>query len=275
MHLDGARLWNALVATGIAAADWCQPFDSVSVCFSKGLGAPIGSAVAGTKDFVAQARRVRKLFGGGMRQAGVLAAAALYALEHHICRAWPTTTATPRCSPRPSATRRACGSTRRRWRRTWSGSKSTRTLAPASTGRTPSAGERSPGPCGRPDHPPGLHPPGCFGRPDSSSLPKRSVAVGPIDVNTRPLALHAHPPVRPSAPYAFARSHLIGVSPCRITSTSEGATPSWTFLSNHAYVLICIAGEPEIRMRDVAVARRHHGASRPAHRRRAGSRAGI
>jgi threonine aldolase len=86
MHLDGARLWNAHVATGIALADWCRPFDCVSVCFSKGLGAPIGSAVAGTKDFVARARRVRKLYGGAWRQAGVLAAAALYALEHNIAR---------------------------------------------------------------------------------------------------------------------------------------------------------------------------------------------
>jgi threonine aldolase len=86
MHLDGARLWNAVVATGIPAAQWARPFDSVSVCFSKGLGAPVGSALAGPRDFVARARRVRKLFGGGMRQVGVLAAAALYALEHHVER---------------------------------------------------------------------------------------------------------------------------------------------------------------------------------------------
>ena len=86
MHLDGARLWNAHVATGIPLADWCRPFDCVSVCFSKGLGAPIGSAVAGTKDFVARAWRVRKLFGGAWRQAGLLAAAALYAIENHLPR---------------------------------------------------------------------------------------------------------------------------------------------------------------------------------------------
>ncbi len=86
MHLDGARLWNAIVATGIPAAEWAANFDSVSVCFSKGLGAPIGSALAGPRAFVACARRVRKLFGGGMRQAGVVAAAALYALENHIER---------------------------------------------------------------------------------------------------------------------------------------------------------------------------------------------
>ena len=86
MHLDGARLWNAIVASGIPAPQWSRHFDSVSVCFSKGLGAPIGSALAGTRDFVTKARRVRKLFGGGMRQAGVIAAAALYAFDHHIDR---------------------------------------------------------------------------------------------------------------------------------------------------------------------------------------------
>lgn len=86
MHLDGARLWNAIVATGIPAAQWCQHFDSVSVCFSKGLGAPIGSALAGPREFITRARRIRKLFGGGMRQAGIAAAGALYALEHHVAR---------------------------------------------------------------------------------------------------------------------------------------------------------------------------------------------
>ncbi len=86
MHLDGARLWNAAVATGIPLRTWTREFDSVSVCFSKGLGAPVGSALAGPGEFIARARRVRKLFGGGMRQAGVIAAAALYALENHIDR---------------------------------------------------------------------------------------------------------------------------------------------------------------------------------------------
>lgn len=86
MHLDGARLWNAIVATGIAAKTWASHFDTLSVCFSKGLGAPIGSALAGPKDFVVKARRVRKLLGGGMRQAGIAAAAALYAVDHHIDR---------------------------------------------------------------------------------------------------------------------------------------------------------------------------------------------
>jgi threonine aldolase len=85
-HLDGARLFNAVVATGIAADRWSSHFDTVSVCFSKGLGAPVGSALAGTREHIRQARRHRKLFGGGMRQAGVIAAGALYALEHHIER---------------------------------------------------------------------------------------------------------------------------------------------------------------------------------------------
>jgi threonine aldolase len=86
MHLDGARLWNAIVATRIPAAEWAKPFDTVSVCFSKGLGAPIGSALAGSRELITKARHIRKLFGGGMRQAGVIAAAALYALDHHVER---------------------------------------------------------------------------------------------------------------------------------------------------------------------------------------------
>jgi threonine aldolase len=85
-HLDGARLFNAVVATGIAARDWAQHFDTVSVCFSKGLGAPVGSALAGPRSLMRLARRHRKLFGGGMRQAGILAAGALYALENHVER---------------------------------------------------------------------------------------------------------------------------------------------------------------------------------------------
>ncbi|GAA4449668.1 GntG family PLP-dependent aldolase [Novipirellula rosea] len=82
-HLDGARLWNAAAATGISEAELAAPFDSVSVCFSKGLGAPVGSALVGSRDFIEQARRTRKLFGGGMRQAGIIAAGALYAIENH------------------------------------------------------------------------------------------------------------------------------------------------------------------------------------------------
>jgi threonine aldolase len=86
MHLDGARLWNASVATGIAERDYAAHFHSVSVCFSKGLGAPIGSALCGSRDFIQRARRFRKMFGGGMRQVGILAEGALYALEHQRSR---------------------------------------------------------------------------------------------------------------------------------------------------------------------------------------------
>ena len=82
-HMDGARLWNASAATGIAEARYARSFDSVSVCFSKALGAPVGSALAGSKAFVARARRFKQLFGGGFRQAGIVAAGALHALEHH------------------------------------------------------------------------------------------------------------------------------------------------------------------------------------------------
>jgi threonine aldolase len=85
-HLDGARLFNAAVASGRPAAELAAPFDSVSVCFSKGLGTPAGSALVGSRELVARAHRVRKMLGGGMRQAGVLAAAALHALEHHVAR---------------------------------------------------------------------------------------------------------------------------------------------------------------------------------------------
>ncbi len=85
-HLDGARLFNAVVASGIAADQWASHFDTVSVCFSKGLGAPVGSALVGPRDLIAEARRHRKLFGGGMRQVGILAAAALHALHNHVDR---------------------------------------------------------------------------------------------------------------------------------------------------------------------------------------------
>ena len=85
-HLDGARLFNAAVGGGVPVRQITQFFDSVSVCFSKGLGAPVGSALCGSRAFIARAHRWRKMAGGGMRQAGVLAAAALYALDHHIER---------------------------------------------------------------------------------------------------------------------------------------------------------------------------------------------
>ena len=86
LHLDGARLFNAEVASGIPAARWAEPFDTVSFCFSKGLGAPVGSVVCGTAATVERLHRVRKMLGGGMRQAGILAAAALHALEHNVAR---------------------------------------------------------------------------------------------------------------------------------------------------------------------------------------------
>ncbi len=85
-HLDGARLFNAVVATGIPAAQWAQHFDTVNVCFSKGLGAPVGSALAGSRELIGKAKRARIMFGGGMRQAGIIAAGALHALEHHVER---------------------------------------------------------------------------------------------------------------------------------------------------------------------------------------------
>jgi threonine aldolase len=85
-HLDGARLFNASVATGLSPQALAEPFDSISVCFSKGIGAPVGSCLVGPKEFIAKARRARKLFGGGMRQSGIIAAGALYALEHNIDR---------------------------------------------------------------------------------------------------------------------------------------------------------------------------------------------
>jgi threonine aldolase len=85
-HLDGARLFNAAVATQVPVREIARHFDSVSVCFSKGLGAPVGSALCGSKELIARAHRLRKMLGGGMRQVGVLAAAALHALDHHVDR---------------------------------------------------------------------------------------------------------------------------------------------------------------------------------------------
>jgi threonine aldolase len=86
VHLDGARLWNASIATGVPVRDWAACADTVMMCFSKGLGAPIGSILAGSDDVIARARRVRKRWGGGMRQVGILAAACLHALDHHVER---------------------------------------------------------------------------------------------------------------------------------------------------------------------------------------------
>ena len=86
LHLDGARLFNAMIATGTRPEDYGAIFDSISICLSKGLGAPVGSLLLGNTDFIAKSRRVRKAFGGGMRQAGYLAAAGIYALDHHVDR---------------------------------------------------------------------------------------------------------------------------------------------------------------------------------------------
>jgi threonine aldolase len=84
MHLDGARLFNALAVTGESPADWGRQFDTISICLSKGLGAPVGSVLTGDRDIIDRAKRVRKVLGGGMRQSGYLAAAGIYALDHHM-----------------------------------------------------------------------------------------------------------------------------------------------------------------------------------------------
>lgn len=86
LHLDGARLFNAMVAKNETCKQYGEVFDTISICLSKGLGAPVGSVLLGPADFIRKARRFRKVFGGGMRQAGFMAAAGLYALEHHVAR---------------------------------------------------------------------------------------------------------------------------------------------------------------------------------------------
>lgn len=86
LHLDGARIWNVHVATGLSLAELTRPFDSVSVCLSKGLGAPVGSMILGSAAFIEKCRRERKLFGGAMRQVGIIAAAGLYAVQNNIDR---------------------------------------------------------------------------------------------------------------------------------------------------------------------------------------------
>jgi threonine aldolase len=86
LHLDGARLFNALVATNTTAIDYGETFDSISICLSKGLGAPVGSVLLGTKETIVKARRIRKVLGGGMRQAGIIAAGGLFALKNNIER---------------------------------------------------------------------------------------------------------------------------------------------------------------------------------------------
>jgi threonine aldolase len=85
-HMDGARLMNAVVASGISARDWAQPFDTVWIDFTKGLGAPVGAAIAGSRDFIAEAWRCKQQMGGAMRQAGIIAAGGVFALRHHVKR---------------------------------------------------------------------------------------------------------------------------------------------------------------------------------------------
>jgi threonine aldolase len=85
-HLDGARLLNAVVATAIPASTYAEPFDSAWIDLSKGLGCPVGAVLAGAREFIKDARRLKHLFGGAMRQAGIIAAAGVYALEHHVSR---------------------------------------------------------------------------------------------------------------------------------------------------------------------------------------------
>jgi len=86
MHLDGARVFNAVVASGLSLAEICAPYDSVSICLSKGLGTPVGSVLCGSRGFIESSHRWRKMLGGGLRQAGILAAAGLHALDHHVDR---------------------------------------------------------------------------------------------------------------------------------------------------------------------------------------------
>ncbi|MBL7947071.1 MAG: threonine aldolase [Flavobacteriales bacterium] len=86
LHMDGARIFNAIVATGTTAEAWGAPFETISICLSKGLGAPVGSVLVGSKERIHHARRIRKRFGGGMRQVGILAAAGLHAVDHHVER---------------------------------------------------------------------------------------------------------------------------------------------------------------------------------------------
>ncbi len=86
LHLDGARIWNVHAATGMSLAELTAPFDTISVCLSKGLGAPVGSMIVGSKEFIAKCLRERKLFGGAMRQVGIIAAAGLYAVKNNIAR---------------------------------------------------------------------------------------------------------------------------------------------------------------------------------------------
>src|SRR5262249_22459474 len=86
IHMDGARLMNAVVASGISAREWAAPFDTAWIDFTKGLGAPVGAAIAGSRDFIAEAWRCKQQMGGAMRQAGIIAAGGIFALRHHVAR---------------------------------------------------------------------------------------------------------------------------------------------------------------------------------------------
>ena len=121
LHLDGARLWNASVATGIPERDYAAPFDTISVCFSKGLGAPVGSALAGSRAFIERARRFRKMFGGGMRQVGIIAAGALFALRHHRARLAEDHANAKALAAGPARQSAGWKPTWRQWKPTWSG----------------------------------------------------------------------------------------------------------------------------------------------------------
>jgi threonine aldolase len=141
LHLDGARAWNAAVALGVPLADVCAPFDTVSLCLSKGLAAPVGSVLVGTRRVMDEAHRYRKMFGGGMRQVGVLAAAGLVAVTDGR-PSWRTTTAAPAPSRPPWPTSRGWRSTAPACRPTWSTSSST-TRAASCANSPPTACRRT------------------------------------------------------------------------------------------------------------------------------------
>ena len=122
-HMDGARLLNAVIETGVAAAEYTASFDSVWIDLSKGLGAPIGAVLAGEGSFIQEAWQWKQRIGGAMRQAGIAAAAGVYALEHHVA-GWPRITRTPSGSRPASLMLRVFGLMWMRWRPIWSGLRS-------------------------------------------------------------------------------------------------------------------------------------------------------
>ena len=194
---------NAVVASGIAAAEWARYFDTVSICFSKGLGAPVGSALAGSADAIHEAHRLRKVLGGGMRQAGMIAAGALHALEHHVDRLAEDHENARILADGRRGDRRASRSSRARSRPTWSGSPSTPRSGPP--GRSPPGS----GPTGvlvsalGPAGPPGLHPPGRLARADADRAaerhPEDRVGRRPIRPASRPSSSEARPDADPAS----------------------------------------------------------------------------